>query len=183
MNQTAQIISLDDAAELLGSGDGVWVGETLSVENPLIARLFERGESLKGLTVVGSSELRSDEIFNPRYSGTLRIVSIHNLRQSPGTGTAGKSSEKLCQSVCELFGLNTVALRMSAPDANGLCAVRQDAAELTGTICGYEGIEKRIAMLDLSFGANDEENVTRVPISDFDYICSYPGKDEQSSIA
>ena len=186
MNVTAQIISLEDAAELLSSGDGVWVGGALTIENPLIELLSDRRESIKGITIVGSTEAKQDDIFNPKYSGALRIVSIHNVCQSGvGEGSfAQQSGEQFCRNVCSLFGLNTVALRMSPPDADGNCAVEADSAALTDAICGFEGITKRIAMLDLSQKtAAQGDGRAKISIKDFDYICSYKCKDVESSIA
>ena len=187
MNVTAQIISLEDAAALIGAEDGVWVGNALSIENPLIELLSFKGERLKGLTIVGSTDARQDDIFNPKYSGSLRIVSIHNVCQSSaGAGSsAPQNGQQFCQSVCKLFALNTVALRLSPPDADGNCAVESDAAELTGAICGFEGITKRIAMLDLSLPtASAGDGRTKISIKNFDYICAYKCKDAaDSSIA
>lgn len=176
MNVTAQIISLEDAAALLEPGDGVWVGDALTIENPLIELLSDKGDSLKSLTIVGSTESKQDDIFNPKYSGALRIVSLHNICKgtSDKGGAASHNEGQFCQNVCMLFGLNTVALRMSPPDADGNCAVDTAAAELTEAICGFEGITKRIAMLDLSQKtAAEGDGRAKISIKDFDYICSY----------
>ena len=184
MKITAQIISLEDAAALISSEDGVWVGGALSIENPLIELLSDRSESMKGLTIVGSSEEKQDDIFDPKYSGSLRIVSIHSLSRDARDEQASESAQ-FYQNVCKLFGLNTVALRMSPPDAEGCCSVEADAAELTSAICAHEGITKRIAMLDLSLPTTSaRDGGMRISIKDFDYICSYKCKTaETSSIA
>lgn len=181
MSITAQIISLEDAAALIGPEDGVWVGSALSIENPLIALLSEMGESLRGLTLVGSTDSGSDDIFNPKNSGSMRIVSIHNLCQS-ASGDSG-DGEKFCENVCRLFGINTAALRLSPPDADGCCRVDADAADLTGAVLGFEGVTRRIAMLDLSQpSAVSGDTRLKVPLKDFDYICSYKSRYAKDSI-
>ncbi len=169
------------------TGDGVWVGNALSIENPLIELLTNKGDSIKGLTLVGSGGSGQDDIFDPKYSGFLRIVSIRNLCHSTSQedGWTAPSDEDFCQKICKLFGINTVALRMSPPDAEGYCSVEHDAANLIGTICEAKGIKRRIAMLDMSLPtASSADPEARVSIKDFDFICNYKCKETaDSSIA
>ena len=185
MNIDVQIISIEDAALLMSSEDGVWVGSALTIDNPLIELLSAMGERLKGLTLVGSTNSMQDDIFNPKYSKNMRIVSLHNLYQgsTDKTGYAKASGEEFSQSVCRLFGINTVALRMSPPDADGFCRVDPETMELTREICANEGITRRIAMLDLSQpSSKTDDGQLKISIKNFDYICSYRFPETQSSI-
>lgn len=153
------------------------MGSALSLSNPLIEALYKRSAALRGLTIVGSADDKNDAIFSPKYSDCFKIVSVntlHTVTPSKAGGHPSPTGAQYYDIICQVFELNTIALRLSPPDADGYCRVDEQASELTKAVVGFDGITKRIAMLDLSLPiAGAEDTRSKVRLADFDLVCGY----------
>jgi len=75
--------------------------------------------------------------------------------------------------ICKQFGVNTIAVGVCPPDSDGYCNLGKSGAFLTLSFNKYEGIAKRIAIIeeDIPVAAGNKDE-TEISLLQFDYICA-----------
>lgn len=148
-----KIGTLDDAVSKIKSGDVIWLGSTLSVPGGFLDKLAEKADRLRNVTLIGNMFVRKHEIFtNTKYQDSFMIISINNRPIMPAAMAnvhfvypSGGSVE---ENICIKFGVNVLAVEVCSPDNDGRCGFGAFGTRITPQVNAYEGIKKRIVIIN-----------------------------------
>ncbi len=179
MNCKAQSISPEEAADLIRSGDSVWVGNSLSVSSPFIAALMQRNHQLKDVTLIGNGLTRSDgRLLDRRFKDSFKIVSFlsengeETALDGSGVPYLPPMNREYFDSIFKAFGINTIAVELCPPDPDGCCDPGPLDKDFTFIISRFPGIERRIAIIRSDLPVSDpDDSLIKIPLNHFDYVC------------
>ncbi len=173
----SKLVSMEEAASKIESGDVIHSGDNLSMPYPLIDVLCENADKfgLKDVTLIGSTSMTPHKaITDGSLRGKINYVTIFmggfelpNIKNgniavdSCHLGSVARAND-------EVFDANVLMTEMTAPDKDGYLYFG-----IGGTATGYEAWEhakKRIILV------NHEQPITagqrhRIHVSDVDWIC------------
>lgn len=172
------LISMDEAAQKIKSGDTLWMGSTLCIPYALMDCLADRVDELTNVTLLGNMYLAPNTIMmDPSYKKAFHTISFFGNvleRMASSLGTIDLHSApygSLIEAVTRVYKANVVAIEVCPPDADGNCNVGVLGTNFTPTIIREDSITTRIAVIN-SYQplAHGEKELVSVPISMFDYI-------------
>lgn len=176
--RTPKIISLEEAAAMIKSGDTLWVGSGLSIPSKFLDTLADRCEELQNVTVIGETFLSHSKILaDPKYGNTFHFVSFYEsiafnflpfkankITYIPKPG--GPYSETIYNS----FNIDVIIVEVCPPDKNKNCNLGITGTATTPYLCKCKGT--KIAVInELLQPAYDDGEPNSIPLGDFDYAC------------
>lgn len=175
-----KLVSLENAAEMIESGDSIWVGSFLSIPNLFLDELADRCEELHNVTVLGCHYTNYSKLFvDPKYKKVFNVISFFESAMFRSTkfaagniGYIKKPGRPYQKTLVDKFNINTMVVEVCPPDNNGNCNVSVTGRTITPYLSKCEGITKKIAVINsLQRPSLAEGELISLPLSDFDYIC------------
>lgn len=172
------LISMEEVAEKIQSGDTIWMGSTLCIPYAFMDCLADRVDELKDVTLLGNLYLAPNKIMmDPSYKKAFHTISYFgNIleRMASSMGTVDFNSTPyniLIDSVTKVYKANVVAIEIYPPDEDGNCNVGVLGTNFTPEIIRHDCVKTRIAVMNkhqpLAHGAPAQVSL---PITMFDYI-------------
>ncbi|MEG1190521.1 MAG: CoA transferase [Oscillospiraceae bacterium] len=172
--QKQRYLSLKEAAEQIQSGDTIWLGSMLNIPNAFLYQLAKRNTELRDVTLLGNMLMMFSPLLrDPEFMKSFHLVSFEGYPLFRGANTKHINCKQIpkeaqLQNICEMFKLNTLATEICPPDEQGNCDYGSFGADITAHINCYEGITKRIAVINSYQTAGKCKSR---PLRDFDFIC------------
>lgn len=176
----AQLITPEQAAGLVSSGDSVWVGNSLSVSNPFIEALLQRSDELRDVTLIGNGLAGYDSrLLDRRFKDSFKIVSFlsdnSRSKAAPDDNVVPylpPMKKEYFDSIFKAFGINVIAVELYPPDYDGYCDPGPLDKDFTLIISRFPGIRRRIAIIRSDFPPSEpDSSLIKIPLNHFDYVC------------
>ena len=172
-------VSVKTAAAQIKSGDTIWVGNTTSISKEFLDALTDRQNELKNVTILANKGNESCKVLDElKYRSSFKVMSffkdglVETYKNGNKVELLRSTADETVDAVCRQFGVNTIAVAVCPPDSNGNCNVGQSGNFLTPAINTFGGVTKRIAIIDGSLPAiNDNSSKSTIKLSAFDCIC------------
>lgn len=178
----ASFASVEFAAAAIKSGDTIWVGNTTGISNEFLEALAKRKNELKNVTILANKgNLPCNILDELKYSDSFHVLSFFKdalVQAYKGSEKTEKTkflmsgTKVAIEMICKQFGVNTIAVGVCPPDCDGYCNLGKSGAFITLAFNKYEGVSKRIAIIDKDIpfadGNKDEKEIS---LSQFDYVC------------
>lgn len=175
----AKLLSLEDAVEVIKSGDSIWIGSTHSIPSQFLDILADRHKELHDVTLLGNNFINYSKLLvDTKYTDTFHIISFFESSQfiSPLSNTSNveyikKPSRPYSKTLVDKFNINVMVVEVCPPDENGNCNVGVSGRAITPYLNKCDGIIKKIAVINkLQRPTVDDGELISIPLSDFDYI-------------
>ncbi len=172
------LVSMEDAAKNIKSGDTIYMGSTLCVPGAFMDALADRYEELSNVTLVANMYLTPSKILmDPIYKKSFHTITMFAnayermaAKQNNIDFNATPYGD-LVKSVTEIYKANVVAIEVCPPDENGKINVGVLGTNFTPNIMRYPGITKRIAVINkFQPLAHGSDEITKYSVEDFDLI-------------
>ncbi len=176
------LMKMEDAASKIKSGDTIWMGSTLCIPYDFMDCLADRCEELSDITLLGNMYLAPNKIMmDSSYKKTFHTISFFaNLleRMAAQLNTIDLHSAPygtLIETITEVYKANVVAIEVCPMDEEGYCNVGILGTNFTPEIIRNDCVKTRIALIN-SYQpvAHGDNELTKLPISMFDYIVENP---------
>lgn len=173
------LITMEQAAAMIESGDAMWVGQTIGTSYNFLQEVFNRKEELFDVTMwtnvcVGMTDM----FFDPSIRGHITHKGIFGGpldRMSQGLGIYEANSnpyEYAIRIVFDIYKINTLVWEVAPPDENGMInagilnACMNRAFRQRG-----DQLKKRIAIINKYQGpAPGDKDLTECPVEFYDYF-------------
>ncbi|NLW64828.1 MAG: hypothetical protein GXY26_01145 [Clostridiales bacterium] len=173
-----KLVSMEEAAGRVRSGDTVWMGSTLCVPYAFMDALADRHEELSDVTLLANMLLAPNKILmDPMYKKSFHTITFFaNVleRMAAMQNNIDFHSAPygfLVKSVTEVYKANVVAIEVCPPDEDGNFNVGVLGTNFTPTIIRSDCVKKRIAVVNKCQPvAHGSEEVTKLPVAMFDHI-------------
>jgi acyl-CoA hydrolase len=173
-----KLVSMEEAAGRVRSGDTVWMGSTLCVPYAFMDALADRHEELSDVTLLANMLLAPNKILmDPMYKKSFHTITFFaNVleRMAAMQNNIDFHSAPygfLVKSVTEVYKANVVAIEVCPPDEDGNFNVGVLGTNFTPTIIRSDCVKKRIAVVNkYQPVAHGSEEVTKLPVAMFDHI-------------
>jgi|GEM_PF-5362437 len=169
-----KFVTLTKAAEAVQSGDVIWIGSTLSIPITFLDRLAARADALKNVTLIGSMFVRSHVLFTDlRYQDSFKVISIVGRQMMPkamaNVQFIYNAGGSVIENICMKYGINALAVEVCPTDTNGICGFGAFGTHMTSYVNSYEGINKRIVIINdfQPEGGKDERDFVDLSSCDF----------------
>lgn len=174
-----EIISVEAAAAEINSGDTIWAGSASSISVAFLNALSKRQHELKNITILvfkGNNPCALlDELKNKSSFKVLSFYEeafVNTYNNGDKFKLLKSSAASAIEAVCIQFEVNTIAVAVCPPDRDGNCNVGESGSYLTPAIHRFNGITKRIAIIDKNLlAATGNKSKSTIRITEFDYIC------------
>lgn len=176
----SHMMSVEDAAKLIESGDRMWVGATFSVPMGLLNALADRYEELDNVMILsnmlpGMPKMWTDE----KYRKAFRSVSYYPNkaeRMAFDKGLLEYGSIPygyIYDSVCNVYKTNVVAVECCEPDENGMVNIGSFATFMTGAMMHGQHVTKCIAVVNKNHKPVRGPNMDMIefPVTKFAAFC------------
>lgn len=173
-----KILFLEEAAEIIKSGDSIWVGGALSIPSPFLDKLAERHKELHDVTIVGDSFIKSCKLLiDPKYRTSFNIVSLYEslpfnylYKEPSNIDYVKKPSGPYPKTIYEKYKINLMVFEVCPPDISENCNLGFTGGAITPYLTKCAGI--KIAIInELLRASSDDGEFTSIPLSYFDYVC------------
>lgn len=172
------LVSMEEAAGSIQSGDTIWMGSTLCVPDTFMDKLADRVDEVQNITLLANMYLTPNRMLvDPSFKKSFHIVTFFaNVleRMSAQMGIIDFHSApygELETAVTKVYKANVVAIEVCPPDADGNCNVGLLGTNFTPEIIRNDCVKKRIAVINkFQPIANGSDEVTKLPLAMFDYI-------------
>ncbi len=172
------LVTVEEAAAKVKSGDTIWMGSTLCVPDAFMDKLGDRVDEVENVTLLANMFLNPNKmLMDPSYKKSFHIVTFFaNVleRMSAQMGIIDFHSApygELVAAVTKVYQANVVAIEVCPPDADGNCNVGVLGTNFTPEIIRSDCVKTRIAVMNkFQPVANGSDEVTKLPLSMFDYI-------------
>ncbi len=172
------LISMEEAAAKIQSGDTIWMGSTLCIPYAFMDCLADRVDELENVTLLGNLYLAPNKIMmEPSYKKAFHTISYFgNIleRMASSMGTVDFNStpyNALIDSVTKVYKANVVAIEICPPDEDGNCNTGVLGTNLTPEIIRDDCVKTRIAVINSHQPlAHGEKQHVCLPLDMFDYI-------------
>ncbi len=173
-----KLISMEEAAGKINSGDGIFCGETCSVSYNFLNALNKRRDELKDVTIMYNFSVGLyDMLFDEESLGHFRIISFFTgplERMSGQMGIAEYHSapfEYFTRETMDVYNANTIVVEVCEPDEEGYTNVSILGAAYFNSFrqCPKE-FTKRIAVVNKhQRPAQGKSEIIKVESDWFDY--------------
>jgi len=150
-----KLVSMEEAAGRVRSGDTVWMGSTLCVPYAFMDALADRHEELSDVTLLANMLLAPNKILmDPMYKKSFHTITFFaNVleRMAAMQNNIDFHSAPygfLVKSVTEVYKANVVAIEVCPPDEDGNFNVGVLGTNFTPTIIRSDCVKKRIAVVN-----------------------------------
>lgn len=179
-NHIVELITLDEAANLIKPQDSIWVGSALGISYAFLDKLANRYEELRDITILGHNFINYYSILvDPKFGKAFHAISF--FEASPFSSLSYKTNnleyiKKPCgpysKTICEKFDINILIVEVCPPDKNGNCNLGVVGREITPSLIKCKGITTKIAVInELLIPSYDNGELSSIPLSDFDFCC------------
>lgn len=172
------LVTMEQAAKAIKSGDTLWMGSTLCIPYALLDELADRHEELSNVTLIGNMFLAPIKILmDPMYKKSFHTISMFgNMLERMAAAQniidwhAAPYGE-LIKAVTEVYKANVVAVEVCPPDENGYFNTGVLGTNFTPNIMRHECVKTRIAVVNRCQPmAHGPDEVTKYAVEQFDYI-------------
>ncbi|MEA4893905.1 MAG: CoA transferase [Oscillospiraceae bacterium] len=172
-----QIISLENAAALIKSGDTIWVGSGLSISTPFLDKLADRHKELQNVTIIGETFLSYTKLLtDPKYTRTFRIISLYESLPLPCPSFATNKIEYVlkpdgpyAETIFRAFKINIMVIEV-CPPKNNYCNLGATGGATSPYFSKCKGIKIAVINdLQQPYYADEENN--SIPLDEFDCLC------------
>ncbi|MEG1908501.1 MAG: acetyl-CoA hydrolase/transferase C-terminal domain-containing protein [Oscillospiraceae bacterium] len=172
------LMTMDEAAGKIVSGDSIWMGSTLCVPDAFMDKLGDRVDELSNITLMANMYLNPNKVLlDPSYKKTFHVVSFFSnvLERMAAKGNSidfhSAPYGMLAEAVTDVYKANVVAIEICPPDENGICNVGLLGTNFTPEIIRNSSVTKRIAVINkFQPTASGSADLTQIPLSMFDII-------------
>lgn len=174
-----KMLSVEDAAKLIDSGDVIWLGNTLCIPYNLLDVIADRYEELKDVVFLSNMFLQPAKILMDRkYKQAFRTLSYF-----PNVLERGAHKNNLVEyvpipysyvpnSVIDVYKANVFMTEVSEPDEDGYCNVGVLGTTFTPLVFRGATIKKRIGVINkFQPRAKGDAKVVKMHVSEFDAFC------------
>lgn len=172
------LISMEDAAKAIKSGDTIYLGSTLCVPGAFMDCLADRHEELENVTLMANMYLTPTKIMmDPMYKKSFHTITMFaNVLER----MAAKQNNidfhaapygDLIKSVTEVYKANVVCVEVCPSDEDGNFNTGILGTNFTPDIMRHDCVKTRIAVVNkYQPVAHGTDEITKYPVSMFDYI-------------
>lgn len=172
-----KLMSFEEAAKLINSGDIVWTGALNSCPNELIDAISDRYEELKNVIMIGDIPLRPYKCTNnSKYIGH---IDYHTLfmgdhdRRNYKHGNVNPNIVKFSNSLITLedtYKVNTMICEVSEPDEEGYMYFGTSGVAWNGKVAKFA---KKIIVQVNKFQKKTHGWMHKIHVNDVDAICRF----------
>lgn len=170
------LVSMDEAAKMIKSGDTLWCGMTISTSYNFLDRLNARRDELEKVTLIDNLSINPfDILFDEESKKHFHFLSLFTSPLDRMSGQMGIADfhtlpyEFAYRVLVETYGANVEVTEVLPPDENGFVNVGILGVGLDGEIHKAPSIKKRIAIVNKKQarapGTFEDLNF---PVTDFD---------------
>ena len=172
------LMSMQDAAAKIKTGDTIWMGSTLCIPYAFMDALADRTEELSNITLLANMYLAPTKIMmDPEYKKTFHTISFfanvleRMAAQMNNIDFHSAPYGFLTDAVTKVYKANVVAIEVCPPDENGFCNVGLLGTNFTPEIIRNDCVKTRIAVINNNQPlASGDAELTKLPMTMFDYI-------------
>lgn len=176
-------VAIDAAASDICSSDTLWLGGTTGTAGDFLDALVARAGELKDVTIIaitGRDSSAALETLKREYGFCVLSFFSDALKQTFTEGDrckfAAAPAAKMVGAICEKYSVNTAVVPLCPPDEIGMCRVGAGESFVAPAIFGFEGVTKRIALLDPGMSpASGRAAATELSVSGFDVVAGNGG--------
>lgn len=170
------LVTMDEAAKSIRSGDTLWTGMTISVPYNFLNKLNELRDGLENVTIIDNLSLGMfDILFDEESKKHFHFFSLFTGpldRMSGDMGIAdfhSVSYEHAVRTVMETYGATIEVTEVLPPDENGFVNVGILGVGMDGEVHKDSRIKKRIAIVNKNQSrAPGKFKDFNFPVTDFD---------------
>lgn len=174
-----KLITMDEAAWKIDSGDRLFVGETVSIPYNFLNALYKRNGEIKDITIIYNFSVAFfDMLLDPESKKSFRIISLFT---GPLDRMSGQMDilefhsapyEYFIRETMDIYDANTMVIEVCPPDDEGYCNVAILSAPYFKSIYDYpKQFTKKIAVINKhQHPAQGADEVIKVKADWFDYL-------------
>ena len=175
------LVSMEDAAKSIKSGDNLWVGAATGVPYEFLDALYDLRDGLNNVRILYNvANTPFNMLFHPESKKHFHIISHFTLPLERASGEMGIADFHSCpfefifRSVLDVYEANTVAIRVCPPDEDGYCNSSIYGVNSSVKIAKDPRIKKKIGVIDRTQspagGIRDE---IALHVTEFDYLIEF----------
>jgi len=172
------LISMEDAAGKIKSGDTIYLGSTLCIPYAFMDALADRHEELSNVTLMGNMYLAPNKIMmDPMYKKSFHTITMFaNVLERMAAQANNIDFDSvpygyLVDAVTKAYKANVLCFEVCPPDEDGMCNVGVLGTNFTPNIFRNDSIKLRIGVINkCQPRANGSDSVTKLPVEDFDFF-------------
>jgi acyl-CoA hydrolase len=174
----SHLVTMDEAAKAIKSGDKLWCGETVSISYNFLNKLNEHRDTLKDVTILYNfSTSMFDMLFDEDVKDHFRLISMFTGPLDRMSGHMGIQEfhsmpyEMLIRAVMDVYGAEIMVTEMCPPDENGYMNCSILGVGIDSIIHRDPRIKMKIAVVNKhqSRAPGDFDKIN-FPVTDFEMI-------------
>lgn len=170
------LVTMDEAAKTIKSGDTLWCGMTISTPYNFLDRLNARRDELENVTLIDNLSINPfDILFDEESKRHFHFLSLFTSPLDRMSGQMGIADfhtlpyEFAYRVIIETYGANVEVTEVLPPDENGFVNVGILGVGLDGEVHKALSIKKRIAIVNKRQArAPGKFEDLNFPVTDFD---------------
>ena len=174
-----KMLSVEDAAKLINSGDIIWTGSTLCIPYTLIDQIADRYKELNNVTFLTNMFLAPVKMLMDRkYKKVFRTLCYFPNALERAAHKANLVEfvpipySYLKNSVINVYKANVIMTEVTEPDEDGYCNYGVLGTGFTPLLLNEKTINKRIAVVNkYQPRAKGDDKAVKVHVSEFDAFC------------
>lgn len=174
-----KLISMEDAAQKINSGDGVFLGETVAISANFLNQLYKRNGELENVRILYNfSVAMFDMLFDPESKKSFKITSWFTGPIDRMSGRMGildfhsNCYEHFIRETMDVYDANTMVIEVCEPDDEGYVNVGILSTAYFSDFLSYpRQFTKKIAIVNkYQHPAQGADEVIKVRADWFDYF-------------